>query len=41
MTKLIYSFAIVMALFTVGCKKKGGADEAVKKFGEFKDAMCK
>ena len=41
MNKLMLSFAMATALFTFGCKKKGGGDEAVKKMGEFKDAMCK
>ncbi len=41
MNKLVIGFVAAMSLASFGCKKKGGSDDAVKKFAEFKDAMCK
>jgi len=41
MKKITIAFAAAMALASFGCKKKGGAGEAMAKMGEFKDKMCK
>ena len=43
MKNLMIGFAMVLALGTVGCKKKGGSDaaNAMAKMQEFADEMCK
>jgi hypothetical protein len=42
MKKMTIAFAAALALASFGgCKKKGGAGEAMAKMGEFKDKMCK
>ncbi len=41
MKNLTIAMMAVAALTSVGCKKKGGAGEAMAKMGEFKDEMCK
>src|SRR5262249_51382325 len=42
MKKISIAFAAALALASFGgCKKKGGAGEAMAKMGEFKDKMCK
>ncbi len=40
MKNLTIAFMAMAALTAVGCKKKGGAGEAMAKMGEFKDKMC-
>jgi hypothetical protein len=40
MKNLTIAFMVAAAFTTVGCKKKGGAGEAMAKMGEFKDKMC-
>src|SRR5262245_19515413 len=42
MKKISIAFAAALALASfAGCKKKGGAGEAMAKMSEFKDKMCK
>jgi hypothetical protein len=42
MKNLTIAFAIAMTLMTFGCKKKGGeTGEAMAKYTEFRDEMCK
>jgi hypothetical protein len=40
MKNLTIAFMVATAFAAVGCKKKGGAGEAMAKMGEFKDKMC-
>jgi hypothetical protein len=40
MKNLTIAFLAAASLMSVGCKKKGGAGEAMAKMGEFKDKMC-
>jgi hypothetical protein len=40
MKNLTIAFMAAAALTSVGCKKKGGAGEAMAKMSEFKDQMC-
>ena len=40
MQKFSIAFLAAMSLASFGCKKKGGAGEAMAKMGEFKDQMC-
>ncbi len=40
MTKLSIAFLAAVSIASFGCKKKGGAGEAMAKMGEFKDKMC-
>ena len=40
MKNLTMVFLAATALTSFGCKKKGGAGEAMAKMGEFKDQMC-
>jgi hypothetical protein len=41
MTKLAIVFGAAISLSAFGCKKGRGADEAIAKMTQFKDAMCK
>ncbi len=41
MNKITIAFLAAVSLASFGCKKKGGAGEAMAKMGEFKDEMCK
>ena len=41
MKNLTIAFLAVASLTSFGCKKKGGAGEAMAKMSEFKDQMCK
>ena len=41
MNKITIAFLAAVSLASFGCKKKGGAGEAMAKMGEFKDQMCK
>ncbi len=41
MKNLTIALMVATAFTSVGCKKKGGAGEAMAKMGEFKDDMCK
>lgn len=41
MKNLTIAFMAAMALMSFGCKKKGGAGEAMAKMEEFKNEMCK
>jgi hypothetical protein len=40
MKNLTIAFLAAASLMSFGCKKKGGAGEAMAKMGEFKDKMC-
>ena len=40
MSKLTIAFLAAVSIASFGCKKKGGAGEAMAKMGEFKDKMC-
>ena len=40
MTKLSIAFLAAVSIASFGCKKKGGAGEAMAKMSEFKDKMC-
>jgi hypothetical protein len=40
MKKLTIAFLAAASLMSFGCKKKGGAGEAMAKMSEFKDKMC-
>ena len=40
MTKLSIAFLAAVSVASFGCKKKGGAGEAMAKMTEFKDKMC-
>ena len=40
MKNLTIALLVATAFTSVGCKKKGGAGEAMAKMGEFKDKMC-
>ena len=40
MNKIMLAFVAALALFTVGCKKKGGGADAVAKWEDFKKKMC-
>lgn len=40
MSKLSIAFLAAVSLASFGCKKKGGAGEAMAKMSEFKDKMC-
>ena len=40
MNKLSIAFLAAVSIASFGCKKKGGAGEAMAKMGEFKDKMC-
>ncbi|CAN5854499.1 hypothetical protein BH11MYX3_BH11MYX3_10600 [soil metagenome] len=40
MNKITIAFLAAVSLASFGCKKKGGAGEAMAKMGEFKDQMC-
>src|SRR5258705_8016998 len=41
MKNLTIAFMAAMALMSFGCKKKGGAGEAMAKMEDFKNDMCK
>ena len=41
MKNLTIAFVAALTLLSVGCKKKGGAGEAMAKMSDFKDQMCK
>src|SRR5882757_5602831 len=40
MSKISIAFLAGLTIASFGCKKKGGAGEAMAKMGEFKDQMC-
>jgi hypothetical protein len=40
MNKISIAFLAAVSIASFGCKKKGGAGEAMAKMGEFKDQMC-
>lgn len=40
MSKITIAFLAAVSIASFGCKKKGGAGEAMAKMGEFKDKMC-
>lgn len=40
MKKIMIVLVAGLSLAAIGCKKKGGAGEAMAKMGEFKDKMC-
>jgi hypothetical protein len=40
MSKITIAFLAAVTVASFGCKKKGGAGEAMAKMGEFKDKMC-
>jgi len=40
MSKITIAFLAAVSIASFGCKKKGGAGDAMAKMGEFKDQMC-